>query len=223
MKLMNKIIGIILRDFFISLRNFNEVLTSILFFFLSIFVFIFSIGPNSDTLQSTGVGILWSLLLLSSTLSLKKYYQTDFDNGSIIIIHMSGLSYEFISFLKIISHFIFVYVPFLISMPIACILINLDIEKIFSLLFSFFIGSFILSCIGSISSSMNLLNKRNFSLGSIIVMLFSIPVIIFSVGIVNSDENFTGLVNILLGILFIFMAITPWASGMCIKLALENK
>jgi len=223
MKLINKIIGIIIRDFYISLGNFNEVLTSILFFFLSIFVFIFSIGSNSEILQSTGVGILWSLLLLSSTLSLKKYYQTDFENGSIIIIHMSGLSYEFLSFIKIISHFLFVYIPFLISMPIASILINLDIEKIFSLLVSFFIGSFILSCIGSISSSMNLLNKRNFSLGSIIVMLFSIPVIIFSVGIIDSSNNFIALLNILLGILFIFLAISPWVSGLCIKLALENK
>ena len=223
MKLINKVIGIILRDFYISLVNFNEILTSILFFFLSIFVFIFAIGPNSETLQSTGVGILWSLLLLSSTLSLKRYYHRDFNNGSIIIIHMSGLSYEFISLLKIISHFIFVYIPFLISIPIASILINLQSEKIFSLLLSFFIGSLILSCIGSISSSMNLLNKRNFSLGSIIVILLSIPVIIFSVGMVNSNDNFTPLLNILLGIFLIFMAITPWISGMCIKLALENK
>ena len=223
MKLINQIIGIILRDYFISLRNFNEVLTSILFFFLSLFVFIFSIGPDSKTLQITGVGILWSLLLLSSTLSLNKYYQTDFDNGSIVVIHMSGLSYEFISFLKIISHFIFVFIPFLVSIPIASILINIEIEKIFSLLISFFIGSFILSCIGSISSAMNLLNKRNFSLGSVIVILFSIPVIIFSVGMVNSDHNYSNFLNILIGILLIFLAITPWASGIFIKLALENK
>ncbi len=223
MKLINQIIGIILRDYFISLRNFNEVLTSILFFFLSLFVFIFSIGPDSKTLQITGVGILWSLLLLSSTLSLNKYYQTDFDNGSIVVIHMSGLSYEFISFLKIISHFIFVFIPFLVSIPIASILINIEIEKIFSLLISFFIGSFILSCIGSISSAMNLLNKRNFSLGSVIVILFSIPVIIFSVGMVNSDHNYSNFLNILIGILLIFLAITPWVSGICIKLALENK
>mgnify|MGYP001159999377 CR=1 FL=1 len=223
MKLINQIIGIILRDYFISLRNFNEVLTSILFFFLSLFVFIFSIGPDSKTLQITGVGILWSLLLLSSTLSLNKYYQNDFDNGSIVVIHMSGLSYEFISFLKIISHFIFVFIPFLVSIPIASILINIEIEKIFSLLISFFIGSFILSCIGSISSAMNLLNKRNFSLGSVIVILFSIPVIIFSVGMVNSDHNYSNFLNILIGILLIFLAITPWASGICIKLALENK
>ena len=147
----------------------------------------FQSDQTKEILKSIGIGILWSLLLLSSTLSLKRYYQEDFENGTLVIIHMSGLSYELISILKIFSHFIFVQIPFLISIPLASILINLPFEKTTLLLLSFLIGSLILSCIGSISSSMNLLNKRNFSLGSIIVMVFSIPVIIFSVGIVNSN------------------------------------
>ncbi len=80
----------------------------------------------------------------------------------------------------------------------------------------------ILSSLGSISSSMNLLNSRNYLLGSIIVMIFSIPVIIFSVGIINTDENFNSLINILIGILLIIFAINPWASGACLKIAVEN-
>ena len=83
-------------------------------------------------------------------------------------------------------------------------------------------GSFILSCMGSISSSMNLLNQRNYLLGSVIVMIFSIPVIIFSVGIINLDENFNSLLNILIGILLIIFAVNPWASGACLKIALQN-
>ena len=71
------------------------------------------------------------------------------------------------------------------------------------MLSSFIIGSLILSCLGSISASMNLLNKRNYSLGSIIVMVLSIPVIIFSVGIINNEESFLSLIKILFGILFL--------------------
>ena len=223
MKLLKKIVAFILREYQISLKNFNDLLTILLFFFLSIFVFIFSIGSDKEILKSIGIGILWSLLLLSSTLSLKRYYQEDYENDTLVIIHMSGLSYELISILKIFSHFIFIQIPFLISIPLASILINLPFEKTALLLLSFLIGSLILSCLGSISSSMNLLNKRNFSLGSIIVMVFSIPVIIFSVGMINSKDNFISLLNILLGILLIFIAITPWVSGLCIRLALENK
>tara|TARA_B100000686_G_C16771550_1_gene965477 strand:+ start:1258 stop:1899 length:642 start_codon:yes stop_codon:yes gene_type:complete len=211
------------REYKISIKNINDLLTILLFFFLSIFVFIFAIGSDKNTLNSIGVGILWSLLLLSSTMSLKRYYQSDFENGSLIIIHMSGLSYEIISLFKIISHFVFVQIPFLISIPIASILINLSIQKTLMFMLSFFIGSLALSCLGSISSSMNLLNKTNFFLGSIIVMIFSIPIIIFSVSLINSQESFLPLLNILTGILFIFFAISPWITGLCIRLALENK
>ena len=220
--IIKKMIAVILRDYKISLRNFNDLLTILLFFFLSIFVFIFAIGSDKEILQSVGVGIVWALLLLSSNLSLKKYYQDDFENGALIIIHMAGLSYELISILKILSHFIFVQIPFLIMLPLACILINLPFEKTKLLLLSFIIGSLILSCIGSISSSMNLLNKSNFSLGNIIVMLFSIPVIIFSIGIINSEDNFVAFFNIILGILLIFASIAPWVSALCIRLALKN-
>ena len=83
-------------------------------------------------------------------------------------------------------------------------------------------GSLILSCLGSISSSMNLMNHRNFLLGSLIMMIFSVPVIIFSVGIINYEDNFNSLVSILFGILLIVFAINPWASGLCLKISLEN-
>ena len=223
MNIFKKIFSIFLREYKMSIRNSTDILTMLLYFFLAIFVFIFAIGSDKTILQNIGVGILWSLLLLSSTLSLKKYYQEDFDNGSIIIIHMSGLSYELICLIKVFCHFVFVQIPFLISIPLACLFINLPINQTKFLILSFFLGSLILSLIGSISSSMNLLNKRNFSLGSIIVMIFSIPVIIFSVGMVNLNDNFISILNILIGIMLIFLSITPWISAFCIKIALENK
>ena len=192
------------------------------FFFISIFIFIFSIGPEKETLSLVGIGILWTLLLLSSTLSLRKFYQDDFESGNITIMYLNGLSMELITVLKTLSHFIFVQIPFIISIPVACILINIPLNKMYYLIISFLIGSLILSSLGSISSSMNLLNKRNYLLGSLMVMIFSIPVIIFSVGIINLEENVNSLISILFGILLIVFAINPWASGTCLKLALEN-
>ena len=217
-----KIIAFYYREYKINLSGFHDILTNLIFFFLSIFIFIFSIGPDKETLSPFGVGILWTLLLLSSTLSLRKFYQDDFDNGNLLIMYINGFSLEFIVILKTISHYIFVQIPFLISIPLACILLNISIDKMYSLILSFVLGSLILSCLGSISSSMNVLNQRNYLLGSVIVMLLSIPVIIFSVGIINVNENFNSLLSILFGILLITFAINPWASGMCIKLGLQN-
>ena len=217
-----KVLYFYYREYKLNLSGFHDILTNILFFFISIFIFIFSFGPEKETLSVLGVGILWTLLLLSSTLSLRKFYQEDFNNGNLILLHLNGFSYELISILKTISHFIFVQIPFLISIPIASLLLDITYEKLILLLISFLIGSLILSCLGSISSSMNLLNNRNYLLGSVIVIIFSVPVVIFSVGLISSHERFDSLINILIGILLIVFAINPWASGACLKLACQN-
>ena len=222
MKFLNKIRSFYYREYKLNLSGFQDILTNIIFFFVSIFIFIFSVGPDKETISVIGVGIIWTLLLLSSTLSLRKFYQDDFDNGNLLIIHLNGFSFGFIAILKTFSHFIFVQVPFLFSIPIASILLNIESDKFIFLFASFAIGSLILSCLGSISSSMNLMNQRNFLLGSLIVMVFSVPIIIFSVGIINMEESFNSLISILFGILLIVFAINPWASGLCLKLSLEN-
>ena len=222
MKFLNKIIFFYYREYKLNISGVQDILTNIIFFFISIFIFIFSIGPDKETISQIGVGIVWTLLLLSSTLSLRKFYQDDFENGNLLIIHLNGFSFGFIAILKTFSHFLFVQLPFLLSIPIACILLNIANDKLFFLFSSFGIGSLTLSCLGSISSSMNLMNQRNFLLGSVIVMIFSVPIIIFSVGIINVEESFNSLINILFGILLIVFAINPWASGLCLKLSLEN-
>jgi heme exporter protein B len=203
--------------------NIVDLFSNILFFFLSVFVFIFALGTDEQLLKTIGIGIIWSLLLLSSTLSLRRFYEEDFKIQILPIIHMGGMSYELIVFLKILSHFIFVQIPFLVSLPIVSVFFDLPIYEVYNLILTFIIGSLILSCLGSISASMNLLNKTNFSIGSVIVLLFSIPLIIFSVGINNSDSDFNSLLSLLFGIALIFLGIAPWSSAACIKLALRNK
>ena len=71
---------------------------------------------------------------------------------------------------------------------------------------------------------MNLLNKKNFAIGSLIIMILSIPVIIFSVGLIGTEkELMRAQINILMGIMFLFLAITPWVCSICIKLAIQEK
>ncbi len=220
---IKKIFLFFIRESKLFYRNITDLLSNILFFFLAIFIFVFALGTDEQLLKTIGVGVIWSLLLLSSILSLRKFYEEDFLNGVLVIIHMGGISYELLVILKIISHFLFVQLPFLISIPIASVFFNLQSSEVYNLILTFFIGSLILSCLSSISASMNLLNKTNFSLSGIIVLLFSVPLIIFSVGINNAESNYDTLINLLIGIALIFFGIAPWSSAAFIRLALRNK
>jgi len=223
MIIIKKIFLFLKRETKLFYSNIVDLFSNILFFFLSVFVFIFALGTDEQLLKTIGIGIIWSLLLLSSTLSLRKFYEEDFKLEILPIMHMGGMSYELIVFLKILSHFIFIQIPFLISLPIVSIFFNLPPNEVYNLVLTFIIGSLILSCLGSISASMNLLNKTNFSIGGVIVLLFSIPLIIFSVGINDVDNDFKSLFNLLIGIALIFLGVAPWSSAACIRLALKNK
>ena len=116
MKFLNKINSFYYREYKLNLTGFQDILTNVIFFFVSIFIFIFSIGPDKETISEIGIGIIWTLLLLSSTLSLRKFYQDDFENGSLLITHLNGFSFGFIAILKTFSHFLFrinIYIYFL--------------------------------------------------------------------------------------------------------------
>ena len=224
MQVINSILSIFLREYLLTFRNFYDVITMIIFFILGILIFVFSIGPNEEIYSQIGIGIIWTLLLLSTNLSIKKLYQEDFYDGNLILFYISGLSLELIVIIKMIAAWLFFHLPFLIIIPIACLILNVDIEKIFLLIITFVISSPILTALSSISGSMNLLNDKNFAIASVIIMLLSIPVIIFSVNLIGSaPELIMPHLNILLGILMLSFAITPWICASCIKIAIRNK
>ena len=213
MRIFSSITALFKREFQITYRNFSDLMSIFIFFLLAVIIFVFSVGSNKEIFDEIGVGIIWTLILLSNTLSLKKFFQNDFDNNNLILFHMSGLSYEIIVIIKIITIWLFFQVPFFVVIPISSILLNVDFVNIKIIFLSFLIGSPIITCITSISGSMNLLNKKNFAIGSLIIMIFSIPVIIFVVNLTNvSVEIANAQIKILLGIMFFFFAITPWVS-----------
>ena len=223
MQIINSALAILYREYKIILQNYYDILTIILFFLLGILIFIFSIGPNEQILNQIGVGVIWTLLLLSTNLSIKKFYQDDFNDGNIFLLHMSGLSFEFIVLIKLLALWVFSQLPFIVIIPVACVILNIQKENIYLILITFLLGSPVLTMLASISGSMNLLNNKNFAIGSIVVMIFSIPLIVFSVGIINApSELIKPQLYILGGILLLFLALTPWVSAGCIKISLKN-
>ena len=224
MKTINAIIAVFQREFRISYRNFSDILSIFLFFLIGIMIFVFSVGANNDIFNQIGIGIIWTLILLTNNLTLRKFYQDDFNDGSLVIFHLSGLSYELIVLIKIVVNWLIIQIPFFILIPISGFLLNIEIFNIKIIFISFLLGSPIITCITSISGAMNLLNKKNFAIGSLIIMILSIPVVIFSVGLINTaEELIRAQINILMGIMFLFLAITPWVCSICIKLAIQEK
>ena len=221
---INSILAIFYREFKITYRSIYDLFTVIIFFLLGILIFVFSIGTDKEVFKYISVGIIWTLLLLTTNLSINKFYKEDFNDGNIILFNISGISLEFIVIIKLICMWLFFQLPFILIIPVGCIMLEIETNKIYLVIYTFLIGSPILTSLASISGAMNLLNNKNFSIASIIIMILSIPLIIFGVGIVNArPELIEPQLNVLIGLLLLFLSITPWISAGCIKISLRNK
>ena len=217
------IIGISFRDIKIQFRNLSYILSILIFFIIIILLFIFSIGPNEEQLKISGIPIMWTIFILSSSISVNKLLKEDYDDSNFEVYQFSGLSFELIALSKIITSWILFQLPLLILIPLISIILNIDQNKIYMLMITIVIGSPILSILSVVASSMLLTNSKNLNLGGLIIFPMSIPVIIFAVGAVNADVNlFIPQVNILISMLLASLALGPWIISACIKIALKS-
>ena len=223
MQTINSILALFYKEYKMLFSNLYDLTSVLLFFLLGVLIFVFSIGTSKEIFDQINIGIIWTLLLFSANLTLKKIYQDDFNDGNIFLLIISGLSLELIVLIKLIVYWSFFQLPFLIVIPLAAIILNIEIANLQLIIYTFLISSPVLTSITSISGSMNLLNNKNFAIASLIVMILTIPLIIFSVGVINAPSEFIRpQLSILFGIFLFFLALTPWISATCIRIALRN-
>ena len=211
------------KDITLQLRNFRDIITLITFFIISVLIFIFAIGPDQEKLNSIGIAIFWTLLILACSITINKSLEDDYVDGTLGIYQFSGISFEIIAIIKILTSWISYQLPFIIIIPLASIILSFPNEKIYDLVITMLISTPILTILMIIASSMMLTNRKNLMLASLIILPLSIPIIIFSVGAITSDkELFLPQIYILLSILMGSIALGPWIISSCIKIAIRH-
>jgi len=211
------------RDLRLQFRNLSDIISVITFYMIGVLVFIFAIGPDEEQLRIIGVAILWVILILSSSISINKSLKEDYEDGNIALYQFTGISFELISLIKIFVFWILYQLPLIIIIPLISIILNIPLDKIYLLIITMVIGSPTITVLVLISSAMLLTNTRNLTLGSIIVLPMSIPVIIFAMGAIDSDiKLFYPQIYILSSMLLASLALGPWVISACIKIALKN-
>ena len=169
------------------------------------------------------LAIIWTVLVLSSSITVNKLLKDDYDDSNFEIYQFSSLSFELIALSKIITSWILFQLPLLLLIPLISIVLSIDQNKIYMLIITMAIGSPILSILSVVASSKLLTNNKNFNLGGLIIFPMSIPIIIFAVGAVNTDVDlFIPQINILISMLLASLALGPWVISACIKIALRS-
>jgi len=212
------------RDLRLALRGGIGSLVAVVFFVIAVALFPLGIGPESALLERVAPGVLWVCALLATMLSLGRMFDEDYEDGSLEVTTLGPLPLEVVVLAKVLSHWLTTGLPLMIAAPALAVLLNMSTEGFAVLMISLFLGTPILSLIGSVGAALTVGLRRGGVLISLLVLPLYVPVLIFGVGAVEGAIFGLGAsanLLILAGGLLVALALTPWASAAALRMALE--
>jgi heme exporter protein B len=161
------------------IRNLKEVIY-IYSFFISIVVLApFGLPGSSDGLQSLTPVLLWIALSLSVALAGMNLFQRDAESGRLEYYQMLPTALERIILAKWAALYLFVTIPTLLMLPIAAILLNIDVKQWAHYAIGLGLGAAALTMITCLVAALTAGVARAGAIVSLIILPLSIPVMIF--------------------------------------------
>lgn len=221
---MTRLWTIIQRDLRLALRQGSDSLMVVGFFVLTVTLFPFGLGPESNLLERTSAGILWVTALLASMLSLDRLFLADYEDGSLELLTLTPTSLEILVFGKVIAHWLTTALPVIIAAPVLALLLHLQADGFVILLLTLLIGTPTLSLIGAMGAALVLGARRGGVLLSLLILPLYVPVLIFAVGAIDAAVQglpVRGHLLMLGGLLLAALPLAPLATVAGLRQAVE--
>ena len=221
---MKPLISIIARDLRLAVRQGGAALLALVFFVLTVTLFPLGVGPEPAILARIAPGVLWVAALLAAMLSLDRLFQSDFEDGSLEQLVLSGLPVGGVVLAKIIAHWMTTGFPLLLAAPFLAVLLNMNGEGFTALMLTMLIGTPALSLIGAIGAALTLTVRRGGVLLSLLVLPLYIPVLIFGVSAIDAAVhglNAKPHLLLLAALTVACLPLCPWAAAAAVKLSLD--
>src|SRR5215470_6442752 len=123
---MTAFIAVFRRDLRLALRHGGDTGLVLGFFVLAVVLFPLGVGPEPEILQRIGAGIVWVAALLAALLSLDRLFQTDYQDGGLEILALSGLPFELSVLAKCAAHWVATGLPLILASPLLALVVDLD-------------------------------------------------------------------------------------------------
>jgi heme exporter protein B len=212
--------ALIKRDILLARRQ-GGGLGAALGFILAVIVLIpLALGPDQALLSRLAPGMMWLSLLLSVLLTADRMFQQDFEDGSLDVMMMGALPFEFVTLTKAFSHWLTVSLPLAVVSPALGLLLSLDATKLPILWISMISGSLALSFLASIGGAVTAGLRRGGLLVSLLILPLYVPVLIFGVAAATTDfgpYGATPALIVLCAITLMSLIVAPWASAAALR------
>ena len=168
-------LAVVRRDLKLALRQKSDVLNTVFFFIVVVTLVPLGIGPDQQLLRMIAPGVVWVAALLAALLSLPRLFANDYADGTLEQRLLSGEPLTVIVIAKVFAHWLTTGIPLtLIS--------GLQADVALVMMSSLFIGTPVLSLVGSVGAALTLGLRGGSVLTSLLVLPLYIPVLIFGAG-----------------------------------------
>ncbi len=176
------------RDLRLVNRKPAEALLPLVFFVVASTLFPLGIGPEASTLRQIAPGVLWVGALLSAMLSLSAIYASDYADGSLEQMALSGRSLTVVAVAKVTAHWLVTGIPLILVSPLVGLMMGMSSESVGLLALSLMLGTPVLSLLGGLGAALTLGLRNSTVLILLLVLPLCIPVLIFGSGAVASFD-----------------------------------
>ncbi len=219
---MSALYSILKRDLALAYRQRAELMQPLMFMVLVISLFPLAVGPEPNTLQKIGPGVIWVAAILSSLLGLERLFRDDFHDGSLEQQMLSSTPLAAVALTKVLAHWLTSILPLIILSPLLSLFLNLTVPMYWALLATLLVGTPLLSLIGAIAVGLTVgLNRGGVLLALLLLPVF-IPLLIFATSAVEAASMqlpYSAQLAII-GAMFLFsLALAPFAIAYALRVS----
>jgi len=219
---MAPLVALFKRDLSLAFHQRAELMQPLIFFTLVTSLFPLAVGPNPNTLQLIGPGVIWVAAILSSLLGLERLFRDDFQDGSLEQILLSGSALPLVALVKVLTHWLTSILPLIILSPLLALFLHLSEAMYWALLATLILGTPLLSLIGGIAVALTVgLNRGGVLLALLLVPIF-IPLLIFATSAVDAAAlslPYNAQLAIIGAMLLLALALAPFATAYALKVS----
>ena len=221
---MKKFYRLILRDMHLVIKGSSDAGAALLFYLLAIIMFPLSSGTEATLLTSIAGGSIWVAALFSSLLSLDRLFRSDFEDGSLEQLVLSGMSLETIVISKCFAHWLTTGLPIVILSPVLALIIGLDFSYWWILCLTLLLGTPSLTLIGATPAALSCAIGKGGVLTALIILPLMLPVLILGSGAISAEISGLGgfgHIYALAAILPISLLAVPFLASKALRLGWE--
>jgi len=216
--------AILCRELRLAVRQGGDTVLVLGFFVITVVLFPFGVGPESQILARISAGIIWVCALLAALLSLDRLFHADYEDGSLDLLLLAPIPTSSLVIGKCLAHWLTTGLPLVAVSPLLALMFNLEFQAYGVLVLSLLLGTPILSLIGAAGAALTLGARRGGVLLSLLVLPLYIPALIFGIAAVEASVTGTGARPhlMLLGALLLFaLTLTPLVASTALRQAAE--